>query len=538
MKKRTHLYLLLACVVLAAVLRLWQFGEIPQGLQVDEAAFGYNAYSLLKTGKDEYGVPHPVTLRSYNDQKAALYAYVDIPFIMMMGLNPISVRIPTAILGILFVVLLYVTTLELTKDKTTALIAAALCAISPTMIFQNRIQSDPMLGMFLIVLGFYSFLLWVRSQRWIFLTGSIVMWGLSLIAYQSSRVFLLVFLPLVLWYFWADLRKNMRLILVGGFILIVIAIAYLTASGGARFNQTSTFTTPEVKLVLEESIREEGQIRPVVTRFFDNKLVYYGRALVNNYFSYLNVDFLFLQTQFPTRESLLNTGFLYIIELPFLLIGIYKIIKKRVRWGYFILGWLVLTPLALAPFISESPNIHRFLLAVLPLEVVVGFGIKHYFETIKKRQTVFMASLFVVPIFFLLCLVFFLNQLFVHQPVHRPWQRSYAFQELMTELKKDEPKYNKIIVTNSVGNSYMMYLFYNQYDPAAYQLSGSKGNDQSNRLGKYEFSWPDCPLGKERNVLYVVNGMVCVNHKNYYKEVKVIHWADNTAAFKLYEYTP
>jgi 4-amino-4-deoxy-L-arabinose transferase-like glycosyltransferase len=536
LKKNT--YLLLAIVLLAAVLRLWQFGAIPQGFQVDEAAFGYNAYSLLKTGKDEYGVSYPMTLRSYNDQKAALYAYADIPFIMVMGLNPIAVRMPTAVLGILFVVLLYITTLELTKDKTTALIAAALCAISPTMIFQNRIQSDPMLGTFLIVLGFYSFLLWVRSQRWIFLTGSIVIWGLSLISYQSSRVFLLVFLPFVLWHFRTDLRKNMKLILAGGFLLIVIVIMYLTASGGARFNQTSIFTTPEVKLVLEESIREEGQVSPTVTRFFDNKPVFYARAFINNYFSYLNIDFLFLQTKFPTRESLQNIGFLYLIELPFLLIGIYKIIKKRVRWGYFILGWLLLTPLALAPFVSESPNIHRFLLAVLPLEVVVGFGIKQYFETVNKRNSVFMASLFALPVLFLLSLVFFLNQLFVHQVVHRPWERSYAFQQLMTELKNDEPHYNKIVVTNGLGNSYMMYLFYNKYDPAAYQLSGSKGNDQISRLGKYEFNWQNCPLGREKNVLYVLNGMICVNHKTYYKEVKVINWADNTAAFKLYEYAP
>src|SRR6266567_4042212 len=138
-KKYIHFYILSSIVLVGLILRFWQFGAIPQGFQVDEAAFGYNAYSLMKTGADEYGTPFPITLRSFNDEKAALYAYVDVPFIAIMGLNPAAVRMPTLILGLLFILLSYAVTQKLTKDKKISLIVATLCAISPTLIFQNRI---------------------------------------------------------------------------------------------------------------------------------------------------------------------------------------------------------------------------------------------------------------------------------------------------------------------------------------------------------------------------------------------------------------
>jgi 4-amino-4-deoxy-L-arabinose transferase-like glycosyltransferase len=546
--KSIHLCILATIVLIGMILRFWQFGSIPQGFQVDEAAFGYNAYSLLKTGKDEYGTPHPITLRSFEDQKAALYAYVDIPFIAIMGLNQISVRMPSAVLGILFIILAYAISLKLTNNKKMSLIIAALFAISPTLIFLSRVQSDPMLGAFLVALGFYLFLWWIKSKHWLLLFGTLIAWGLSLIAYQSPRVFLLVFLPFLFWHYRLEIRRKLIFVFGGFYILMFLCIVYLTVSGGARFNQTSIFTTPEVKLVLEEAIREEAHTPPIITRVFENKLIYYGRAFVNIYFSYINFDFLFLQTREPVRESIQNTGFLYFIELPFILIGIYQVIKKKLRWGYFVLGWIFLTPLVLSPFMTESPNIHRFLLAILPLEILVGFGISYYFDVIKSRIFLFRISLVVIPLIFIFSLAYFLNELFVHQPVHRPWLRNYAFQELIPLLKKYEPKYKKIIVTNSLGNSYIYYLFYNQYDPKKYQESGSRGNENPSTIGKYEFVSVDCPLSTgfnatgptktEQGVLYVDDGMVCVNPKKHAKLIKVINWGDNNPAFKLFEYSP
>ena len=85
MKKIHHLFLLI--LVIASILRLYQLGHVPVSLDWDEVSLGYNAYSILKTGKDEFGQQLPLILRSFDDYKPALYAYLLIPFIFIFGLS-------------------------------------------------------------------------------------------------------------------------------------------------------------------------------------------------------------------------------------------------------------------------------------------------------------------------------------------------------------------------------------------------------------------------------------------------------------------
>src|SRR3989344_9183178 len=97
--------ILVALVILAAlILRLWQLGNVPPSPDWDEAALGYSAYSIMETGKDEYGKSLPVILRSFDDYKPALYVYLIIPFINILGLNIISIRLPSAIFGTVAVI--------------------------------------------------------------------------------------------------------------------------------------------------------------------------------------------------------------------------------------------------------------------------------------------------------------------------------------------------------------------------------------------------------------------------------------------------
>src|SRR3989344_3496317 len=102
-KKIIIILLLTIIIVIASVLRLWQLGQVPISPDLDEAALGYNAYSILQTGRDEYGKFLPIVLRSFDDYKPALYSYLTIPSILIFGLNVFAVRLPSAIFGILTV---------------------------------------------------------------------------------------------------------------------------------------------------------------------------------------------------------------------------------------------------------------------------------------------------------------------------------------------------------------------------------------------------------------------------------------------------
>src|SRR3989344_5070357 len=81
------------------ILRLVNLSSSPSGFTPDEASFGYDAYSLIKTGKDQWGEAFPLAFKSFGDYKLPAYGYLTIPFVWALGLNETSVRLPNAILG-------------------------------------------------------------------------------------------------------------------------------------------------------------------------------------------------------------------------------------------------------------------------------------------------------------------------------------------------------------------------------------------------------------------------------------------------------
>src|SRR5438270_3600910 len=85
-------------IVLGFFLRIVNLQVSPPGFNADEAALGYNAYSILKTGKDEWGETLPLVFKSFSDYKPGVYVYLDIPFVALFGLNELAVRLPSIIL--------------------------------------------------------------------------------------------------------------------------------------------------------------------------------------------------------------------------------------------------------------------------------------------------------------------------------------------------------------------------------------------------------------------------------------------------------
>src|SRR4051812_40464556 len=104
MTKKTTIILLLSIIFLGSILRLWQLGSVPPSPDWDEAALAYNAHSLAQTGRDEYGSFMPIILRSFNDYKPGVYAYIAIPFVETLGLTTVAIRLPSALLGIVAII--------------------------------------------------------------------------------------------------------------------------------------------------------------------------------------------------------------------------------------------------------------------------------------------------------------------------------------------------------------------------------------------------------------------------------------------------
>ncbi|MCR4264105.1 MAG: glycosyltransferase family 39 protein, partial [Candidatus Roizmanbacteria bacterium] len=195
LRKRTNI-ILIGIVLIGFILRFYELGGNPPGLNWDEASLGYNAYSILKTGADEYGAPWPLSIRSFDDYKPPLYVYLTIPSVALFGLNAFSVRLVSALLGGLSVLVMYFLTREFLSDKNeddtphilkhVPLVTALFLAISPWHLQFSRAAYEGNVGLFFFMLGTYLFLYAVRTGKNYALSG--VAFSLTLYSYHSFRL--------------------------------------------------------------------------------------------------------------------------------------------------------------------------------------------------------------------------------------------------------------------------------------------------------------------------------------------------------------
>ncbi|MCX6791862.1 MAG: glycosyltransferase family 39 protein, partial [Candidatus Gottesmanbacteria bacterium] len=243
----THKRLLLLCIVIfAAILRFYKLGEVPASMNADEAAIGYNAYSILKTGKDEYGTKFPLLFRSFDDYKLPAYIYLTVPSVAVFGLQDASVRLPSAFFGTLTVLATYLFVDALFANPVIALLSALLLAISPWHLQFSRSAYEANLAVFFAVAGMTCLLRAVKRTAW-YIPGFILL-ALSVWSYHSSRIFI----PLILIGFFAlyirDILKSKLIFSIGVILCIGICIPLLllslSSSGLVRAKGVSALDDP------------------------------------------------------------------------------------------------------------------------------------------------------------------------------------------------------------------------------------------------------------------------------------------------------
>ena len=116
-KKANALFLLI--LVLASVLRFYQLGSIPLGLQQDEASIGYEAYILAKYGIDRNGYTWPVYPITWGcGGGSPLLIYLNVLSIRLFGTGIVKLRMIPATCGVLTVLFFYLT-LRIAFEKKT-----------------------------------------------------------------------------------------------------------------------------------------------------------------------------------------------------------------------------------------------------------------------------------------------------------------------------------------------------------------------------------------------------------------------------------
>lgn len=480
--------LFFAILIMAFVLRFYQLGANPPSLDWDENSNAYNAYSILKTGKDEHGNFMPVTNRSFDDYKPPLYMYLNIPSVAVFGLTPIGARLPSAVLGFLTVPLFYYLTRKLLQNqkfvdaKTVALVAMFLLATSPWHLQFSRVGFEANVALFFTVAAvsmiFYSF----SKPKVLFLAA--VAGSLAMYAYHSERVYLpiLVLAQLIIFRN-SFLAIPKKIITISGIVALVLLMPlFLLAPRDAISKRFQTTTLESRVNEVKESIYFQNQDEEAhlpLGNIVHNRRIFSSQAIVDNYLWHFDLNYLFLKGDDNFRHHIEGMGMLYFWQLPFVIYGIYLAVSSRTKGLIFVLAWLLIVPIAASPT-RPAPHAIRSLAMVIPLTFLTAMALVSLLAGIKRFRIIVIAFFTLIAGF---ALASYLHSYYTHYPLEHASDWQYGYNDAAKFTSEVEDRYRNVRIDGGVEQAYIFWLFSQKYDPIAYQQSGS-----SAKFGKYIFN--------------------------------------------------
>ena len=264
--------------IIALILRFNQLGEIPTGLHADEASQGLNAYSLLKTGKDMYGVSWPILFRANGSYQPPVYTYLSTLSILAFGNTAFSARFVSALVGSLLVLLSFFLVARFgigsNRDRLTqALVSALVLAISPWSIHFSRLAVEANLALFIDVLALLLGLVSLK-RKWLFIPFCLLL-GLSTHTYYTERITAILFLGVFLYLFRSIFTARKKEVFLGllAFVILLLPHVYIFSTGALtrRLSQVSYLSDATL---IKGSVINKFQI--ISGQFMDHYLFYFS----------------------------------------------------------------------------------------------------------------------------------------------------------------------------------------------------------------------------------------------------------------------
>ena len=544
MKKIIKSWPILLIIAIAALLRLVLLDKFPFGLNADEAAIGYNAYSLLETGRDEHGTIWPLVFRSFDDYKPPLYFYLVMPLVKLIGLNTWAIRLPSALLGIFSVWLIYAITKEIFGKKSKIpLLSSLILALSPWHLHFSRGGWEVNTGATFLLLGLWAFFKSKKNSKFFILSA--ISFILSLYAYHSMRIIiplLGLFLLVCNRSFFkrtfsqAKPKKHLLISLVLGFLLTLPLIGQmLSPEGQSRFSGVSVFADEGPLWEALELRAEHSNVNSLGVRLLHNKYLTYFIRFSKNYLSHYSPRFLFITGDEIARSKVPGIGQSLIVLAPFFFLGLLSLLKLDNKAKKFTLFWFVIAPLA-AALTFQSPHALRAQNMVFPFVITIALGVSSFFEFLKKNKLIRNIIAGILLLLFSYNASQYLHHYYIHYPREYPYAWQYGFDQITDFVKENGDQYDQIIMSNRYDQPYILFAFYLKYPPQKFQEEiklvprDKFGFSTVNNFGKYTFkkiNWDEDSQVKNALIISTEEGV---------PDSATIHIIDDPAGNHMYRF--
>ena len=456
MKKYFFVIGLVLAIILGFVIRFYKFGQAPGGLYLDEAGQGYSAYSILKTGKDEFGMPFPAAFRSFNDFKTPVYIYLIVPLIPIFGLNKFSIRLPSFIFSILTLPLLYFLILKLTdnsnKSKKFALIATFFLAISPWHVLFGRTNFECNVALFLLLFAYYIFQF--ALQKPLYLIISAVFFSVALPAYHSERILI----PIIVVFLFVKYFKILTSPRYIKYLLISLLLAII-------------ILVPTIKIITTPGFLARASVLSI----FSSKNSWGAKEWPSLYLSYFSPRYLFWLGDSGPRSSYPGLSVFYLWQLPLYLHGLYLLFNRKIssKLKIFVFLLLIISPIP-ASLTRDPFSTIRALPLVIPIILICSLSANDILDRLSgyKAKLVIVMAIFTYSVLKLYSSGYILNE------YYRASYWDYGWEQVTDVIKQQLDPKLPIVVDNARNEPYSQLLVFLKADPAKYQAENFEVNNQ------------------------------------------------------------
>jgi 4-amino-4-deoxy-L-arabinose transferase-like glycosyltransferase len=455
---------LLAIVLLAAGLRVYGLRDLPAGLYCDEAALGYNAYSLWKTGRDENGARFPLFVWSFGvSYKNPAFIYSAILPVALLGLDEASVRLTSAAYGVGTVAAVFFLCRALFSPGV-GLLAALTLAICPWHLHFSRIAFELITFPFVFTIGATLLVRYTQGRRT--LPAAFFFFGLCPYAYAISNLFVPLFLAGFGLLFADRLLRGWRQ------TLLAIAVLLLTVAPLIHFNLENR---PRAAQYFQNTTYLEPDMPPRQAL----------EIFVANYRAFFSERFLFQSGDPIVRHAVRGHGELYPSFLSMLLLGAVVALLRRDRASKLILWWLAIYPVG-ASLMTEIPSATRAFIGVVPFCILTALGAGSVLRAIawivryRPAVLVLQAAALAGGVYVLAPEVWRYMGLYFREyaqysaPTYDGFQ--YGYRDTIAFMEPERDKYAKLMMTATEVNQPQVFaMFYRPADPAEYQRTFDVG---------------------------------------------------------------
>ncbi|KKP58458.1 MAG: hypothetical protein UR52_C0019G0004 [Candidatus Gottesmanbacteria bacterium GW2011_GWA1_34_13] len=547
MRLKNPKFILLGIILLAAFLRLVFLGQVPSGFIPEEVSNGWNAYSILKTGRDEWNNVLPLVFKETGGYKLALNSYLIVPSVYIFGLNEFSVRLPVAIAGIWAVYLTFVLAKLLWKKDSYALAGSFLLAINPWVVSIARYGVDVNWGIPLFLAGLINLLKAKTNIKFLFLAA--VCFGLIYYTYFNYIVFGILFLVS----FFAIERKTFFQLQKIKYLAIFILLQFLFLLPYVtnpllftRFRQaTQVNQIGFINRINERRQACQTIYAPKICSLIYNKVTDKFIEYFKNWINHYSTSVFFLYGSFLGLSGMpQNWGFFYPFEFGLIVLGIMVLISNKLFYPILFIWFFVYS---IPSSLASDGHIWR-MLTFMPLPSMIGgIGLIESKKYLKKLPLLLGA---------VCVIVFFISRFVIDYFTYMPYAQGpnsyYGFRDTYNYLKTIEKNYNNIVIApQGMGfdQQYIYYLFYLHPDPKILQnenfvdrIVGDGGWVNVKRIGNWHF------VSDVRNVVFSLPDKTLLVTDNSFNEkeplpknvmtanlIKTIYYINGDVAFKILE---